>query len=157
MEQHDINNNVGISECQVCGNIVTVYQFNNGRCEKCNWEQGGDSLDFPNNVRYPNRVSSNSALRRYRQNKPLIPTFEDFIEMFQYYGEVEFWYANKNYGVTACDGKIIEFFEDGNADGIQKFASIEEFAQKASIDGHLLCKIWQNVYKAAYMGCIEDY
>ncbi|MEG1663478.1 MAG: CPCC family cysteine-rich protein [Clostridia bacterium] len=152
-----MSNNMRIKKCAICDNNIFVDEFDNGRCDVCGWEQSIDSLDFPDEVRYPNRITYKEAMQIFKEQKRLIPTFKDFIEMFNFYSEVEFCYQNKNYGVIASDGATIEFYEMNVPESLQLFASISQFETEASINGKLLKDIWEDVYKAAYMGCVEDY
>ncbi len=152
-----MNKNVRLKNCAVCDSKVLVDEFDNGRCEVCGWEQSVDSIDFPNEVRYPNRITYKEAIEKFKEHKRLIPTFKDFIQMFNFYGEVEFWYQNKNYGVTASDGTNIEFFQTNAPESLQLFTSVSEFETRASIGGKLLKDIWEDIYKAAYLGCVEDF
>ena len=52
-----------------------------------------------------------------------------------------------------ADG-YIEFFEDGVDESLQTFKSIEEFKEKANIEGRLLKDIWDEVTFAGFMSCL---
>lgn len=136
--------------CSICGRNVVVDQYLNGNCGYCGWEQGGDALDYPDIVRYPNRIPFNQAKKLFGEGKPLIPSFEDFIGMFKFYSEVEFTYKGRLFGLYAPHNHILEFFEQGN-DDIQYYNTIEEFKANAYIDRILLKDIWHYVKDVDYM------
>jgi hypothetical protein len=139
------------AKCVVCGKEVLIDQFGQGLCNNCGWEQDINSLDYPEKVIYPNRVSYNKAVLLFGEGRPLLPSFDDFIKMFDMYGELELKYKDRWFCLTASDGTI-EFFEQKNNE-IQKYESIEEFTEYANIDGDLLKKIWNEVEEAIYMEC----
>ncbi len=142
-----------IRKCQVCHKDVIVDLFGNGICLNCGWEQSYDGLDFPNIVRYPNKVSYNKAKRLYADGKPFIPSIEDFVGMYEFYSEVEFQIYNRNFGLVNYDGKM-ELYEF-NIDNYQIFLNRDDFINNAIIEGELLKNIWYKVKKANYMGCCD--
>ena len=64
-----------------------------------------ESIDFPDEVEYPNFMSLNKAKILNSQGKKLIPSFDDFIGALKCYGELEFYYCNKN--ILRIDTQII--------------------------------------------------
>lgn len=141
-----------IIACDVCGKPVTVDQFGYGDCENCGWTQDSSSKKHPNNVMYPNRLSLNKAREFYKQGKELKPDFEDFVKGLIMYSEMSFNYNGKGYGVFYYKKtNIVEFFENQIAESVQKYKSIDEFKNKANINGKLLKDLWVNVSDADYM------
>lgn len=74
-------------------------------------------------------------------------------------------YKNDNYGVffyrknlekfdsiDRLDGNV-EFFKDKEPNSLQKFNSVDEFKNKANINGKLLKDIWNEVTFAGFMYC----
>lgn len=153
-----------IVKCDVCGSVALTDQYGNGDCEKCGWAIDVDCRKNPDRVQYPNIVSLNKAKRLYKEGKPMIPSFDDFIAGLVMYSEMEFDYCGNHYGVDFYREKTkptdfsinakgdVEFYQN-EVDEIQKFPSTQEFKNKASIDGKLLKDIWQDVQNARYMVC----
>jgi hypothetical protein len=79
-----------------------------------------------------------------KTKKFLEPDFEDFIEMFDCFGEVEFKHKGIRYGLTASNGVVVEFFVIDGAE-LQEYKSIEDFIAKANINGNLIKDIWHEV------------
>ena len=139
--------------CAVCGQLVDVDNFGQGKCKNCGWHQDEMSLEYPDQVEYPNMVSFNKAKTLYKQGLPLKPSLDDFIAGLQYYTEMEFEYLGVLYGVIWTD--CIQFGEYFEYDSTkwQYFDDFEEFKQKAHISGKLLKDIWADVTNANYMIC----
>lgn len=145
MERSNSKKKNKITQCDVCENSVIVNQYNNGVCTNCGWEQGGDAQDLPDTVRYPNLISLNKAIKLYQEGKSLNPDFEDFISMYNFYGEVEFIYKGTRYGVAFDDkSKCIMLFNTEN-NQTQLHKKIEDFIAGANINGKLLKDIWSEV------------
>lgn len=137
------------AKCAVCYQDILVDKYGNGeRCSRCGWEQCNISLDIPDKPRGNNCVSLDKARMLFSEGRSLLPSFEDFIEMHKYYGEVEFRYKGKMYGVT---GRNVAFYEANNPQSTQHYDSIEDFAIKAHIDGVLVKDIWESVEDVGYM------
>ncbi|MDD4840062.1 MAG: CPCC family cysteine-rich protein [Clostridia bacterium] len=99
------------TKCAVCRKEVLIDQFGQGLCNNCGWEQDINSLDYPDKVIYPNRVSYIKAVLLFGKGRPLLPSFDDFIKMFDFYGELELKYKGRWFGLTASNGHTLEFFE----------------------------------------------
>lgn len=72
-------------------------------------------------------------------------TFNEFISMIYENFELEFYYNKKHFGVTQFDG--YEIYEWDKEDGYQSYRTIDEFVEKASIDGKLLKDVFKDVKK----------
>lgn len=141
---------IDIKKCDVCGNAVSIDQYGNGDCSNCGWSQDQHSITYPDRVQYPNVISLNKAKNLYKNGKPFVPDFDDFLDGLFMYSEMEFTYNNEYYGVCRRESGI-EFFEGYDGKTRVMFKSRDEFKNKASIDGMLLKDIWENVINAGYM------
>ncbi len=78
-------------------------------------------------------------------------TYDEFLEFFYLYGEIEFIYKGKKYGMTlgkepSKDFITYHFFEcDVPVHKPQIYNSIEEFSNKANVNGLFLQDIWKDV------------
>ena len=79
-------------ECMVCGHKYLGDFYGQGRCSNCNWHNNKLSEENENSVIYPNVVSLNKAKELSKNNRVLKPDLNDFLEMFDFYGEVCFEY-----------------------------------------------------------------
>lgn len=140
--------------CDVCQNEMFVDSFGNGICQNCGWHQDYDSLDFPDKVRYPNRVSFNKAKFLYKEGKPFTPTLEDFIGGLFFYSEMEFTYNGRRFGVFLRADFSIELCEGNIEDSTKYYKTKEDFMTNANVDGILLKDIWSDIENANYMSCI---
>lgn len=77
-------------------------------------------------------------------------TYDEFVDFCECYGEVEFWYKNKMYGVVYTNlkngEKRIGLFEGCIREALQNYSSTEEFAKKVNLDGKLLKDMWGEIY-----------
>jgi|GEM_PF-928948 len=140
--------------CNICKkDIIVTSGYNggySGRCEYCGWFQSRDDGEFPARIIYPNMVSYNRAKQLVSEGKPLLPMIDDFIGGFNFYGEMQLDYKGRTFGLIAPDG-MVEFYEKNVVGSIQTFATINEFREKAHIDGVLLKDLWHEVENAGYM------
>lgn len=133
------------ARCPVCGNIIKIDGYGNGDvCPKCSWDYNEMNEEFPDRVICPNLIPLNKAKKLYKENKPFIPDFEDFISGFNFYGEMEFTYKGVIYGLVGIAKEGVEFYST-NTGEYKVFKDIEEFKQKAQIDGKLVKDIWNKV------------
>ena len=141
--------------CAVCGQLVDVDNFGQGKCKHCGWHQDEMSLEYPDQVAYPNMVSFNKAKTLYKQGLPLKPSLDDFIEGLDFYQEMEFEYKGILFAVCNHSDDTICFSEYFPSDSFeaQIYYAYEEFAEKAHIGGKLLKDIWDDVTNADYMNC----
>lgn len=133
------------SKCAVCGHSVMIDEIGNGdNCQNCGWVQNIGNLEFPDRIECPNLISLNKAKKLYQKGKPFTPDFEDFIDGYNFYGEMEFTYNDITYGVMGVENIGVEFW-GMNTDKYETFKDIEDFKLKAQIDGKLLKDIWHEV------------
>lgn len=133
--------------CPVCEKIVFVNQYYGGKCDNCTWFVDKNSSEFPDSVEYPNMISLNKARKLYQEGKPFKPSFEDFIEAFKIYGEVSFYYKEKEAFVCFEDhGKVYLTWD--NKTNI--YLNTDDFHKNARIDNKLLSEIWDEVEYADY-------
>ena len=79
-------------KCQVCRNPVMVDECYNSDepCWICGWIPDGYSRHSTDSWTIDNIISLDKARQLYKQGKPLKPDFDDFMEFYDGYGEVEF-------------------------------------------------------------------
>ena len=139
------------SKCAVCGHSVMIDEIGNGdNCQYCGWAQNIGNLEFPDRVECPNLVSLNKARKLYKEGKPFIPDFDDFIDGYNFYGEMEFTYKGITYGLMGVENVGVEFW-GMNTDKYEIYKDIEEFEQKAHINGKLVKDIWDEVENANWL------
>lgn len=143
------------SKCQVCGRLVMIDGGGNGEvCLNCGWIQDSASKTLPD-IPTSMIISLNKARRLYKEGKPFKVDFDDFINAFMFYGEMEFYYNKVCYGMCwtgegdgvrfwACDVPIKERVAI-------KFASPEDFSTNARIDGMLIKDLWDKVENPYYL------
>ena len=156
-----------VVKCSICGDIAMQDQYGNGECANCGWKFSADEEDFEKGlgISYPMLVSPTTAREQYKKGLPFKATFEEFIRGMYFYKEMTLKYNGKNYGVFFygvrkenakdyfdMDGKV-EFFQDKVPQSLQTYSCMEEFKNKANIDGKLLKDIWDEVTFAGFMYC----
>ena len=139
----DIYSKIFKKKCAVCGHVYMADVYDQGECLDCGWYNGSMYCEFPDRVMCPNLISLNKAKKLYREGKPFLPDFDDFIDGFNFYGEMEFAYKGTLYGLMDTD-EGVEFFKV-NGEYFEIFKDIEEFQQKAQINGKHLKEIWNEV------------
>ena len=137
-------------KCSVCGYPVMVDEIGNGEvCANCGWRQDSAAKKLPDDVGIANPISLNKARRLYKEGKPFEPDFDDFIEFCEMYGEVEFKYSGRLFVIDRGNNETILFGEDNGFTQERViptvFANIDEFADKASIDGVLVKDLWHKI------------
>ena len=137
-----------LTKCPVCGAICYEDQFGNGECKNCTWKLTELSKKFPDSVSYPNMVSYNKAKILYAQNKPLKPSFDDFVAALKRYSEMTFYYKNVEAAVYLNNGGRVYMEYGGDC---FEFANIKDFRDTAQLDGKPLDDIWDKVKNADYM------
>ena len=147
-KQHEYNIEC---KCPVCSHSVMIDEIGNGNnCPRCGWVQNIGNLEFPDRVECPNLISLNKARKLYKEGKPFTPDFEDFIGGYNFYGEMEFTYNGITYGLMGIENEGVEFWGI-NTDIYQMFKNIEEFAEKAKVDGKPIKDIWNEVENANWL------
>lgn len=139
------------TRCPVCNGLIFMDSNGNGeKCPNCSWVKSTIHEEFPDRVICPNLISLNKAKQLYRTGKPFTPDFNDFIEGFNFYGEMEFTYKETVYCLMAVQDIGLEFWGI-NTSLYETFKDIEEFKQKAQIDNKLVKNIWNEVKNAHWL------
>lgn len=147
-KQHDYNIQ---TKCPVCNSLIFMDSVGNGdKCKNCGWDHSKIHDEFPDRVICPNLISLNKARKLYKEGKSFIPDFEDFIEGYSFYGEMKFTYKGITYGLMGTENEGVEFW-GMDTDSYETFRDIEEFAEKAKIDGKLVKDIWCEVENADWL------
>ena len=149
---HEYNNAV---PCEVCGQLTFVDDFgNSGKCSHCGWKQSRNNeyMDVGQGISYPMLVPLSRAREQYKAGQKFKATFEDFINGLKFYAEMLFWYNGKVYEVFRRNGGAILASKEIE----QSFTTIDEFCDKANINGRLLKDIWDEVVHPCFMYCAAD-
>ena len=136
-----------VVKCDVCKNLIEIDQYGNGSgCTNCGWLQSEEAYQHPNVPGIRNIPSLNNAIRQYKNGRSAtLANFNDFIETYNNYGEVEFTLNNTRFGVLYDDvNKKIELLNIQTKEK-QLYVSIDDFMQNAKINGILLKDLWDNV------------
>ncbi len=145
------------TKCPVCDKVAYKDQYGNGECYSCGWlfSKNDEEIEKFLKVSYPMLVPTFRAREQYQNGLKFKATFEDFINGLLFYSEMTFKYKGKNYGTFYYgESKGIEFFEDKAIDS-QLYKTVEEYKNKANIDGKLLKDIWGEIESPSYMYCGE--
>lgn len=151
-----------VVKCSICGGVAMEDEWGNGECKNCGWLFSKDEEQFEKNlgISYPMLVPPSRARQQYKEGKPFKASFEDFIKGLKFYSEMTFEFEHKRYGtffygeVTKQyeDGKV-EFFQDNKPESLQTFNCIQEFINKANINGILIKDMWDKIEKPSFMYC----
>lgn len=156
-----------LCKCSICSKVALKDEWGNGECLNCGWKFSKDEEEFEKNmgISYPMLVSPTTARRQYKQGLPFKATFDEFINGLKFYSEMTLRFNSKNYGVyfywdktkkvksvSELEGRV-EFFEDKILESVQNYDSIDEFKNKANINGVLLKDLWEQVTFAGFMYC----
>ena len=136
-----------IAKCDVCKNMLEIDQYGNSNaCPNCGWLQSEESYQHPNVPGIRNIPSLNNAIKQYNNGESAtLANFNDFIETYNNYGEVEFTLNNIRYSVLYDDAnKKIELLNIQTNEK-QLFNDIYDFKQNAKINGKLIKDLWDNV------------
>lgn len=139
-------------KCAVCENIYLTSELDLDPCPHCGWYNEGDDAckRFPDNVIYRNLVSFNKAKKLHAEGKPFTPSIEDFLDAFNFYGEMEFRYKNLNCCLFRSDEEDgIEF--GWSPKNIYYFSGKEDFIANAKIGDEYVRDIWNKVEDPRYM------
>lgn len=100
--------------CEVCSQIIEVDDYKQGEfpvcncaifvdsngngneCPNCSWAKNALSKEYPDRVICSNLISLNKAIRLYKECKPFTLDYDDFIDGYNFYGEMEFTYQAKH-------------------------------------------------------------
>lgn len=154
-----------IIKCSICDNVAIQDQYGAGECKFCGWKFSRNEVDYEKDfkISYPMLVPVSRAREQYKKGLPFKATFEDFVNGLRFYSEMTLKYENKDYGVFLyskeeienfedIDG-VVEFFQDKVPESLQRFSNIQEFEDKAQINGRLLKTIWDEITFAGFMFC----
>ncbi len=130
-------------KCQVCERDIPE---SDKWCKYCGWVQHAVPSDPDTQYWDLNFVTLNKARQLYAAGKPVQPDFDDFLKCMQVYAELEFYCRGKHYGLLNMPNDTWDFYEWNVDIGCQTYGSIEEFAEKANIEGVLLKDLWNEVY-----------
>lgn len=140
-------------KCDVCGNGILIDSAGNGdECQNCGWRQSEESFEHPDTAGILNIPTLNNARKQYNQGKSaILANFEDFVNAYDRYGEVEFTFNNTRFGVLFDDesNKIVLLNIKTNQK--QYFTSIENFKLTANINGVSLKDLWENVTSTDFL------
>lgn len=140
-------------KCDVCGNSILIDQFGNGEsCLNCGWKQSEESFENPNIAGIRNIPSLNNAKQQYLNGKPAtLANFNDFVEAYERYGEVEFTYNNMRYGVLFDDEtqkiKLLNIVTKEQ----KLYLNSEDFIKNAQINNQLLKDLWKDVTNTDFL------
>lgn len=137
-------------KCDICDKILLASKTGNGECQYCGWFNNRLGEVNEEKVIFPNLISLNKARKLYQDGKPLRPDLNDFLDGFNFYGEMQFRYkdiecelirSNNEGGISFCyeEGKPIIF--ENKAD----------FIQNAKIGDEFVRDIWDKVEDPSYM------
>ena len=136
--------------CEVCSRVIDVDIYKQGRCPFCGWWNCVLNEEVPDDIAMPNLIPLDKAKQLYKDGKPFDPDFDDFIDGYNFYGEMEFAYKGITYGLMGIENEGVEFWGI-NTDTYEMFKDIEEFAEKAKIDGKLVKDVWDEVENANWL------
>lgn len=142
-----------VKQCDVCGNKILVDNYGNGcNCPICGWRQSEESFNHPNTAGIRNIPTLNNAIKQFKEGKSAtLANFEDFISAFNSYGELEFTYDNKRFGVLMDDksNNIILLNIENNQK--QYYSNIDSFARTSQLDGIPLKTLWNRVTNTDFL------
>ncbi len=142
-----------ISKCNVCGSNIKISEYGNGdACPNCGWRLSEESFQHPDIAGKRNIPSLNNAQKQFKEGKSaVLSNFDDFIEAYKHYGEVEFTYRNNRYGILYNDFEKCDMLLNINTHEEQLYQSIDDLAEKANIDGILLKDLWKDVTNTDFL------
>ena len=137
-------------KCNVCERDISETA---SCCKYCGWVQHTVPGDPDTQYWDHNFVTLNKARELYAAGKPIQPDFYDFLKCMKVYSELELYCRGKHYGLLHMPNDTWHFYEWNVDIGCQMYGSIEEFAEKANIEGVLLKDLWDGVYDVATASC----
>ena len=139
------------TKCPVCKAKCLKDQYGNGECQNCGWKYDKYANKMKNNVIYPNLISLNKAKKLYKENKPMKPDLDDFLEAFEFYGETGFDYKNLTFCLFVHGDNGIEMDWGPNDDEVAYFKNKEDFIKNAKIGNEYVRDIWDKVENPCYL------
>ena len=151
MTNKNIYDKIFEKNCAVCGHKYMADIYEQGECPNCGWYNGKIYAEFPDNVIFSNHISLNKAKKLYKENKPLKPDLNDFLEMFEHYGETGFDYKNLTFCLFRYGDDGIEMGWGPKDNEVSYFKDKEDFIKNAKIDNEYVRDIWDKVENAGYL------
>lgn len=141
------------AKCDVCGETIQIDKYGNGdECFTCGWRQSEESFEHPNVAGIRNIPTLNNARLQYINGKSAtLANFNDFVEAYEKYGEIEFTYNKTRYGVMFNENKNSVMLFNIKTNEAQYHKTIEDFENNAQIDGVLLKDLWMNVENTDFL------
>lgn len=140
------------TKCDVCGNNILVDKYGNGECNICGWKQSYESFNHPNVAGIKNIPSLNNAKHQFAVGKSAtLANFDDFVQAFENYGELEFKYNNTRYAVLLDDSNNKILLLNTKTKQKQWYLNINDFSQNANIDRMLLKILWNQVSNTDFL------
>lgn len=149
------------AKCEVCGETVFVDKILiMTKCPHCGWRQegkgNGETDEEMYGISYPMLVPLSRAREQYKAGKPFKATFEDFINGFNFYGEMLFWYNGRPYQVYGENNGVQLYSRGEETD----YDTLDDFINNGSVEGKRLKEIWDEVVHPCFMYPVasdEDY
>ncbi len=136
-------------KCAVCRKVYMTSEFDINPCPYCGWFNDSMCEENPDQVIYRNLISFNKAKKFYAAGKGFKPSIDDFLEGFDFYGEMEFKYQDKNFYLSRGDDEDeIEF--GWSPENIYYFSDKDDFIQNAKIEDEYVRDIWDKVENPSY-------
>jgi len=148
MATKSIYDNIFKKKCAVCGHTYMADIYEQGECKNCGWYNGVIYNENPDKVIFSNMVSLNKAKSLYNNQKSLRPSLDDFVQAFEFYGEVGFDYHGIDFGLFRGDEGNIEF---SCKNFTEYFADKADFCKNAKIGGELVRDIWDKIENPSYL------
>lgn len=148
-----MENKIKKAKCDVCGNDIIIDQCGNGeQCKNCGWRQSEESFYHKDTAGILNIPSLNNAIKQYKMGKSaILSNFDDFIQAFENYGEIEFTYNNTRYGLMFDDVKNKTVLLNIKNNQKQYYDDISDFSKNAEIDGKILKTNWDKVTNTDFL------
>lgn len=145
--------------CEVCGRLNFADDYgNSAKCPHCGWQQCGSNEMEEKwyGISYPMLVPLSRAREQYKSGKPFKATFEDFINGFNFYGEMLFWYNGRPYQVYGENNGVQLYSRGEETD----YDTLDDFINNGSVEGKRLKDVWDEVVHPCFMYPVasdEDY
>ncbi len=139
-------------KCDVCNLVIEIDKWGNGECKNCGWRQSEESFQHPNVAGIRNIPCLNNAIKQYNNGKPAtLANFDDFVNVYKNYGEVEFTLNHSRYGVLFDDSKNKIALLNIQSGEKQFYNNIEDFSKNAKLNGFLLSDVWKDVTSTDFL------
>ena len=138
-------------KCDVCSKTLLASKTGNGECPHCNWYNNSLGEINEDKVIFPNLISLNKAKLLFKEGKKLIPSLEDFLEAFEFYGETGFEYKNLMFCLYRYGDNGIEMGWGPKDDEVAYFKNKEDFIKNAKIGDEYIRDIWDKVKNPSYL------